>query len=501
MNERPSESSPSQIQAIFLVTRTRAGPRILVHYPPAPGQGQDVASNVSSRRASTDAQASDLISQDAGVANNKPTVTVQNSSPPDYHDAYRSIIGLEPETIPWRPSTAYSPSSPTIAGLSIPIRPVTASIASDPHAAASILQTTQLPSPRVQQTWTRVLGFPAEGLARMLAPGNRSWHKHKLELQMRDMYFVGCPIFERVEGGWSKNKKRTKDANDMLANDGEEEAMNIESEQPSLDGISRSSTNDTMSGESQDSAERSSTTAGTAIPSKENQSTVSTAAATSFATASSSLPSSNGGGAIDGLATSGPDTLHMFNVVIVLSDPSSPHPRGQSPTSSASVDVYANSEKSVQQIRHQQRVKEIYAHCVKKLARALHIQQKKDGYVWNEVKKIIGVREKAREAGKRACWRLLKCNGKDTITYTDVTPIRSFIFRNLGNPLQRLLARPRPLHNLHEHQHLLNSPPSSRPQHLRVPPTPPPNQHYPRTHAHSPSPPPITNNMANNIHP
>lgn len=45
-------------------------------------------------------------------------------------------------------------------------------------------------------------------------------------------------------------------------------------------------------------------------------------------------------------------------------------------------------------------VEEVYKHCAKKVARALHYKQGRKGWVWEEVRGVMGVRVLSREGGE-----------------------------------------------------------------------------------------------------
>ena len=48
---------------------------------------------------------------------------------------------------------------------------------------------------------------------------------------------------------------------------------------------------------------------------------------------------------------------------------------------------------------YEARVKEIYQHVVKQLTRALKVTQKKNGWLFNQCRTIIDVREKGKDEG------------------------------------------------------------------------------------------------------
>lgn len=56
------------------------------------------------------------------------------------------------------------------------------------------------------QSWEQVLGYSTEGLEKLLCPSTES-RKHRFEVQVGDLVFLGHPVFLREDGLWRKERE------------------------------------------------------------------------------------------------------------------------------------------------------------------------------------------------------------------------------------------------------------------------------------------------------
>lgn len=226
---------------------------------------------------------------------------------------------------------------------------------------------------RARLSWDIVHGHSLAGLGKLLAPTSRTWHKKKFEVCIEGRCFLGCPIFEKEEGGWGRKRRQrrrktksvpkspqaeqsTADQDEMhfITDSDERIADDEDAGHESTEAESRDEEEDEDE-EISPTATRTTRLAPQPIP-KVGSSWI------SEGSDPASLGSTNGD-------TPLPETLTMFNVVFVLSPPL---------------------------LEHQAHVKTMYTHVIKKLAAALKDRQKRSDYIWTEMRKIIQIREKAR---------------------------------------------------------------------------------------------------------
>ncbi|KZF18826.1 UPF0171-domain-containing protein [Xylona heveae TC161] len=184
-------------------------------------------------------------------------------------------------------------------------------------------------------SWERVLGFSTDGLEKILSP-DRIYHKKKYELNLDPWVFVGCPMFVKDSGKWMKKKKeKRREAARSEAKDEPHSPKSSNAPHQETDGARPRAGRAHFDLEAQDDAD-------------EEDDAKST--------------STNGGDS----------NMTMFHIVFVMNPPV---------------------------LEYQLRVREMYDHIVKKLARVLKYEQARSNYVWRESQNILSMKEKAKEAG------------------------------------------------------------------------------------------------------
>lgn len=198
--------------------------------------------------------------------------------------------------------------------------------------------------------WETVLGFKADALEKMLTPG-KSFNKRRFEVGVEGIVFVGAPMFVRDDGGWKKGKRWEMEIERTDKNEAEalatlkinsaDEALDIkEPKEPQFvypEGFEPGYGHGLMSGAA----------FGVGSDAGSDTKSVST-------------------------DSSGPN-MTMFNVVFVLNPPA---------------------------LEYQLRVKEMYENVVRKYAKALKYEQARFDYVWKESKRILALKNKAKENGR-----------------------------------------------------------------------------------------------------
>lgn len=202
--------------------------------------------------------------------------------------------------------------------------------------------------------WDTVLGFKVDALEKMLCP-DKAFNKRRFELGVESVVFVGAPMFVRDDGLWKKRKKRPKpDDDDLLANLTLDPELSRDQEprQEKKEVFVLPPGFEPGYGHDMDSA----------VPS---------AAASDVGSDVKSDSTTNN--------TNNPD-MTMFNVVFVLNPPA---------------------------LEHQLRVKDMYDNVTKKYAKALKYEEARFHYVWKESKRIIDIKQRAKENrdSRTATWR------------------------------------------------------------------------------------------------
>lgn len=204
---------------------------------------------------------------------------------------------------------------------------------------------------RGDRDWDTVLGFKADALEKMLCP-TKAFNKRRFELGVESVVFVGAPMFVRDDGLWKKRKRRRKPSpdDDMLAHLAAtpDHRQDAKPEKKAVFVLPPGF--EAGYGHDDDDS----------VPSP------------AASDVGSDVKS-------DSTTNNTPD-MSMFNVVFVLNPPA---------------------------LEHQMRVKDMYDNVAKKYAKALKYEQARFQYVWKESKRIIDIKQRAKENGESltATWR------------------------------------------------------------------------------------------------
>lgn len=198
----------------------------------------------------------------------------------------------------------------------------------------------------VDVEWAKFLGFRISMLEAMLCP-SRAFNKKKFEVGIEGAVFVGAPRFIRDDGLWKKGRKWKRKGkrrgSDQGSDLGEDPSIQEPDDTDESGQVSDSQEEDKFLG-------------------------------TGFDFGSASPTASDVGSDTKSASTvAADDDMMMFNVVFVLNPPA---------------------------LEYHQRVKDVYDNVVKKFAKALKYQQARSNYVWNESRRIIAMKAKAKENGK-----------------------------------------------------------------------------------------------------
>ncbi|EDU44434.1 hypothetical protein PTRG_11384 [Pyrenophora tritici-repentis Pt-1C-BFP] len=210
--------------------------------------------------------------------------------------------------------------------------------------------------------WETVLGFKTDALEKMLSP-SKDYNKRRFELGVESIVFVGAPMFVREDGLWKKLKRKKKKLSDKQKLEDGDLVKNLA----------------TPDGEDTKTAEE--PTKPVPEPFVYPPGFEPGYGHDSASSAGSGAPSDAGSDARSNSTSqdNAPD-MTMFNVVFVLNPPA---------------------------LEYQQRVKEMYENVTRKYAKALKYEEARFQYVWKESKRIIDIKQRAKETNESmtATWR------------------------------------------------------------------------------------------------
>ncbi|KAF2746530.1 hypothetical protein M011DRAFT_445416 [Sporormia fimetaria CBS 119925] len=189
--------------------------------------------------------------------------------------------------------------------------------------------------------WNTVLGFRVDALEKMLCP-NKVYNKRRFELGVESVVFLGAPMFVREDGMWKKGRRKK----DKRPAKEKEEEENTEG----------------------DSAKGHDTGLAKSVVYPEGFEP-----GYGHGLMSGAASEAGSDGRSSSVADSVRDDMTMFNIVFVLNPPA---------------------------LEYQLRVKNMYEYVSRKFARALKLEQARFQYVWGESKKILNIKQRAKENGE-----------------------------------------------------------------------------------------------------
>ncbi|KAH7385834.1 nitrogen permease regulator of amino acid transport activity 3-domain-containing protein [Pyrenochaeta sp. MPI-SDFR-AT-0127] len=210
--------------------------------------------------------------------------------------------------------------------------------------------------------WATVLGFKTDALEKMLCP-SREYNKRRFELGVESIVFVGAPMFVRDDGLWKKLKRKRKKRSDKEKLEDGDLVRNL-----------------TMTEQDEDANSPEAPAQATPEPFVYPEGFEPGYGHGSMSSPSGA-PSEAGSDTRSNSTTydNNPD-MTMFNVVFVLNPPA---------------------------LEYQQRVKDMYDNVTRKYAKALKYEEARFQYVWKESKRIIDMKQRAKETNESltATWR------------------------------------------------------------------------------------------------
>ncbi|KAF2842507.1 UPF0171-domain-containing protein [Patellaria atrata CBS 101060] len=201
-----------------------------------------------------------------------------------------------------------------------------------------------------ENDWEEVLGYATGGLENLLCP-QPGLNKRRFEVALDILIFLGSPRFVRDDGTWKKRRRRRwsgGNGNNELANVNHSENLDYEA----ADNQTRNSRISSMN--EQDP---------TFVHPEGFEPGYGHGMLSEVASEAGSEPKSDSTGSME-------DEMTLFNVLFVLDPPVN---------------------------QHILRIKELYDNVAKKFSKALKHEQARSNYVWEECRKILALKAKAKE--------------------------------------------------------------------------------------------------------
>lgn len=183
--------------AIILIVRSRAGPRLVFHYPPNPLSENGARPTLKGRRISRTRSGGNK-GHDSDISDASGATSDEDEEENHHAGATRraSNFALDDSAAP-----ASGADSLRSGRLFLKKRDagdgsgVGASDAGEDEVVGS------------RATGESILGLQMDVWEKLLSPP-RAWHKRRFEVGINDLAFVGWPVFVREDGGWRKQKRK-----------------------------------------------------------------------------------------------------------------------------------------------------------------------------------------------------------------------------------------------------------------------------------------------------
>lgn len=368
----PMQSTPlppePHLLAILLVVQSRTGPRFVFHYPPRPALYQDTARRQSSSYTAHGTNNSP--SDDSGSSSSDETVwdsDVDNDGRnglPSGNSGGRRYDAINGG------GSATGRRSKTTRGSTLDEEEEGPSESSDGDGmqAKRGKESTAVHHEEMAD-WERLLRYSTDGLQKLLCPP-RTFHKRRFEVCLDGLLFLGCPMFVREDGLWKKDKQRKRQSEQYEGMD----AQNIQTSDAAgakLDGKPSADESD-MDGLRRLESSQELPADTSTIPRTESAIKISAEAwrASDLSKASGTKSKS-----------SKESKLTMFHVVFVMNPPA---------------------------LEYHVRLDDMYRNVVREFAKVLKVEQAQSLYVWTQSKKILKLKQKAKDESKPGSNRLSK---------------------------------------------------------------------------------------------
>ncbi|KAF2833487.1 hypothetical protein CC86DRAFT_365376 [Ophiobolus disseminans] len=214
--------------------------------------------------------------------------------------------------------------------------------------------------------WDTVLGFKTDALEKILSP-SKEFNKRRFELGVESIVFVGAPMFVREDGLWKKLRRQKKKRSDKDKREDGDLVKNLTTTDDDEEEVVMAEKTPSKPPKPEPFVYPEGFEPGY------GHSTVSSAPSVAASEAGSDARSNSTN------QDNTPD-MTMFNVVFVLNPPA---------------------------LEYQQRVKEMYDNVTRKYAKALKYEEARFQYVWKESKRIIDMKQRAKESNESltSTWR------------------------------------------------------------------------------------------------
>ena len=195
--------------AIILIVRSRAGPRLVFHYPPNPLSENGLRPTMKGRRISRTRNGMNR-GYDSDFSDASGT-----TSDEDEEENRQGGSGVSTAHRPSTFSLDDACSSPAGADLQrsgrIHRKRGGNSDVEDGSGVASDREEGDVSGAELREPGESLLGLQMDVWEKLLSP-SRAWHKRRFEVGINDLAFVGWPVFVREDGSWRKQRRKKKKA-------------------------------------------------------------------------------------------------------------------------------------------------------------------------------------------------------------------------------------------------------------------------------------------------
>lgn len=345
----PLPPNPSLL-AILLVIRTKAGqPRLAFHYPLSSGI-------TSTTQTAPPAHSSWFGGASTGAEGDDSSTEHSSDTDDDIHSDIASHVGSEvgqEEEKRSKSGSWKSRSKQHTIGSRSTVRPGGRRDIDDELEAGSGdeedddgLNSSDLPEGRSrngsgtsrQLDWERVVGIEASALSKLLTP-SRAFNKRRFEIGIDNLVFLGAPKFARDDGSWKKHRKAKAKPTKHTTDQSILKPLPLPSAAEDDSMVALPSGFEAGYGHGTDS--KAASILGSSIPS-------------------------------EAASTSEDSDMAMFHVIFVMNPPA---------------------------LEYHLRIDDMYDHVVKWYAKLLKHEQTENALVWEESRKILAMKDKAKENG------------------------------------------------------------------------------------------------------
>lgn len=205
--------------AIILIVRSRAGPRLVFHYPPNPLSENGFRPSLKGRRISRTRSGGIIRGNDSDISDASGPTSDEDEEENHVGAGSGGIVGTTPRRTSNFGVAADDSSAPTGSGAESQRsarflhkkRGGVSDVEEESGVRASGTRKEEVEEEDddvgSRSPGESILGLQMDVWEKLLSP-SRAWHKRRFEVGINDLAFVGWPVFVREDGTWRKQKRK-----------------------------------------------------------------------------------------------------------------------------------------------------------------------------------------------------------------------------------------------------------------------------------------------------